>query len=150
MAVDCNYYCSKCGKRERINAYPSDLKLALNPDLAIKEPWDDEDWNRPIGMCECGGEILPGFPKNRNKNIMIGNSVYIHTKYSDSLAINPNQIPEHKRLFPDVKLDTQGRPGFDTVGQHDDYLKKTGFIKQPQKIKIKGKDITPKKATSKA
>lgn len=149
MVDKANYYCSLCGKIEYFNLDPFDLKLALNPDLAIKETWDDEDWNRSIGICKCGGEILPGHPKSK-QNIMIGNRPYFKPLHSDSLAINPCQAEEHRRLFPDIGLDSECRPIFENYKQHDDYLKQTGFVKQKQHIKRKGKDITPKKATSKA
>jgi len=58
---------------------------------------------------------------------------YAHTKWSDSLAVSIDQIGEHRRAFPEVKIDAQGRPGFDSYQQHDAYLKKTGFVKQPNK-----------------
>lgn len=54
---------------------------------------------------------------------------------SDSLAMNPDQIEEHGKLFPDVQVLSDGRPVFTSYKQHDDYLKKTGFQKLPQKIK---------------
>lgn len=74
-------------------------------------------------------------------NLVVGNDMYGETKYSDSLAISPTQVGEHKRLFPDIKIDDQCRPGFDSFRQHDNYLKKCGFVKQPQKIKKRGKRI---------
>lgn len=62
---------------------------------------------------------------------------YNHPIHSDSLAINPNQVEEHKRLFPNIRLDGENRPIFDNFVAHENYLKKTGFIKRPQKIKPK-------------
>ena len=58
---------------------------------------------------------------------------YGKTKWSDSLAVSIDQIDEHRRAFPDVKIDAEGRPGFDSYRQHDAYLKKAGFVKQPNK-----------------
>ena len=54
---------------------------------------------------------------------------------SDSLAINPEQIAEHKKEFPDVGVLPDGRIEFNSFRQHDRYLKKTGFYKHPKKIR---------------
>lgn len=54
---------------------------------------------------------------------------------SDSLAISPEQIAEHRQLFPDVEVLPDGRPEFTSVRQHEKYLDKTGFYKRPQKIR---------------
>ena len=69
---------------------------------------------------------------------------YKHPVHSDSLAINPNQRAEHERLFPNIRLDGQNRPIFRNFTQHEDYLKKTGFVKVAQKLKPKGKRIDTK------
>lgn len=60
---------------------------------------------------------------------------------SDSLAISPDQIAEHGKHFPDVGLTSEGQPIFENYKQHDNYLRKTGFIKNRQKLKPKGKRI---------
>jgi len=72
--------------------------------------------------------------------------VAIHGNYrnpiiSDSLAVSPDQIEEHRRLFPDIKMHDDGRPEFDNFTKHEAYLKKTGFVKHPQKIRDKGERI---------
>jgi len=68
----------------------------------------------------------------------IRNKEYSHPLHSDSLAISPNQIEEHKRLFPNVEIDNEGRPVFHNFREHDDYLKKTGFVKNPQRTRPRG------------
>ena len=70
--------------------------------------------------------------------------VAIHGNYktpihSDSLAINPNQIAEHKKLFPNIELDGDCRPIFDNFVDHEKYLDKTGFVKLPKKLKTLGR-----------
>lgn len=60
---------------------------------------------------------------------------------SDSLAVNVDQIAEHRAMFPDVEVLSDGRPKFKSYKQHDEYLKKTGFVKVPQKIRPKAKKI---------
>lgn len=67
-----------------------------------------------------------------------GGKLYRHPIHSDSLAISPSQVQEHRKLFPGVKLDSECRPVFENFRQHDNYLKKTGFVKHSKKIKPKG------------
>ena len=64
--------------------------------------------------------------------------------HSDALAINPCQVPEHRKLFPNIELDGDCRPIFDNFKRHQDYLDKTGFIKTPKKVKVKGKKLSIK------
>jgi hypothetical protein len=66
-----------------------------------------------------------------------------YNHYSESLAINPDQIAEHRKHFPDVDVLPNGVIHFTSFKQHDNYCEKTGFAKQTQKLK-------PKKATVKA
>jgi len=65
--------------------------------------------------------------------VHVGNKEYGSPIVSQSLAMNPNQIGEHNRMFPDVKVTEEGCPIFTSYKQHDDYLQKTGFSKQPGK-----------------
>lgn len=58
---------------------------------------------------------------------------YDKVRWSDSLAVAPCQIAEHRRLFPDVRIDSEGRPGFESYPQQDAYLEKTGHVKIPAK-----------------
>ena len=58
------------------------------------------------------------------------------TFWSESLAINPDQAAEHRRLFPNVKIDSEGRLGFDSVKERSDYIEQTGFIKRSQRKEI--------------
>jgi len=67
------------------------------------------------------------------------NGDYNHV--SDSLAINPSQIAEHRAHFPNVDILPDGRPHFTSVKQQSDYVDKCGFHKHIQKIKPKGKRL---------
>lgn len=71
----------------------------------------------------------------------VGDKEYAKPLHSDSLAITPAQVAEHKKHFPDIKIDDECRPIFESYKQHDNYLKKTGFVKEPQKIRNRGKKI---------
>ena len=88
--------------------------------------------------CVCGKTMFRNLPAE-NKNI--SGTPYLHTIHSDSLAIAPSQIEEHKRLFPNIELDGDCRPIFNNFKDHDAYLKKTGFVKAPKKVKPKGKRL---------
>lgn len=71
-------------------------------------------------------------------------NVAIHGNYknpihSDSLAIHPDQRAEHEQTFPNIKLDGQNRPIFDNFVDHENYLKKTGFVKLASKEKTLGR-----------
>jgi hypothetical protein len=92
-----------------------------------------------VTICECGGQMRRDWQASLPH---AGNRVYRRSIVSDSLAVTPAQVEEHRRLFPDVKMLDDGRPVFDSYKTHDDYLKKTGFVKQPQKIKHRTKKAT--------
>ena len=64
-----------------------------------------------------------------------GNRYYEKPLHSDSLAIAASQVAEHKRRWPDIEIDSEYRPVFTGYKQHDDYLKDTGFVKLPQKVR---------------
>lgn len=90
-------------------------------------------------QCKCGANMRRDFAAQKTN---AGNKEYAKTKWSDSLAISPSQVAEHKRLFPDIPIDKQCRPGFDSYKQHDAYLEKTGFIKAPQKVRKRGRRLS--------
>lgn len=68
-----------------------------------------------------------------------GHGDYHH--FSESLGINPDQIPEHRKLFPNVDVLPDGRLHFTSVRQQERYANRCDFYKKPQKIKSKGKRI---------
>lgn len=60
---------------------------------------------------------------------------------SESLAIHPDQIPEHRQKFPNVDVLPDGRPRFTSSKQQERYAERCGFYKKRQKTKSKGKRI---------
>lgn len=98
-----------------------------------------------ITIKDYNKEIIHKCPNcNRKMRWDCGPSVrgnYKHPVHSDALAINPDQRAEHEQLFPDIRLDGQCRPIFDNFRDHENYLKKTGFVKHRKKIKPKRKKI---------
>jgi len=77
------------------------------------------------------------------ENILVGAGRRSYHKpiVSDSMAVAPNQVVEHRRLFPDVKILDDGRPVFDNFSAHEAYLKKCNIEKIPQKKRKRGKRI---------
>lgn len=71
----------------------------------------------------------------------IGDREYARPIHSDSLAISPGQVEEHRRMFPDVPIDSECRPVFTSFKQHDSYLRTCGFEKLPGKPRKRGKRI---------
>jgi len=91
-------------------------------------------------MCSlCGTEMVRDF---REELPNIGDRVYQKPIISSSLAINPSQIPEHRRLFPDIKMHPEGMPIFESAKQHDKYLDRIGAVKHRQKTRRRGKKTT--------
>ena len=64
------------------------------------------------------------------------NMDYHKPHISDSLAIHPDQTAEHKQVYPDVGVLPDGRIQFDSPKIHDNYLKKRGMFKHPQKKRL--------------
>lgn len=116
-----NFYCPFCKHKQSIISSMQDRR------------------NHKKEYCEkCNKELERDF---RGMNFGIGNKEYFHPIHSDSLAIMPSQVEDHKQMFPNVRLDSECRPIFTSVKQHDDYINKVGVTKEPQKIKPKGKRI---------
>jgi len=84
----------------------------------------------PVWCLVCEVEMMRDFQADLPN---AGNRDYHRPIVSDSLAISPEQISEHKKLFPDIQVTPEGQPVFDNFKQHDNYLKETGFRKKRQR-----------------
>lgn len=113
MSREYDYYCTDCDCR-----FTGSLSDTLNCPSCNSE--------------EIG--LLPG-------SVRIGGGDYKTPIHSDSLAINPSQVTEHRKLFPNIEIDKQCRPVFNNYAQHKKYLNATGFVKLRQKIKPKGERV---------
>jgi hypothetical protein len=85
---------------------------------------------------KCGSTMLRDF---RGVRVSKGSKQYSRQIVSDSLAMNPNQIAEHRRMFPNVQVTKEGQPVFDNFTEHEAYLKKCNIVKKPKSKKKKGK-----------
>lgn len=73
-----------------------------------------------------GGDLACG-------TLQIMGTPYKVAIHSDSLAISPDQVAEHKREFPNIEIDDQCRPVFTHKKTHQEYMDKCGVRKQAQK-----------------
>jgi len=112
------FYCYKCRKHKEV----------FRPMGEAREP----------EFCNCGQEMVRDF---RRDLVNVGDKDYARPIHSDSLAIMPSQVAEHKRDHPDIKLDSECRPVFTSYRQHNKYLDKCGFEKQRQRIRKRTKKL---------
>jgi hypothetical protein len=100
-----------------------------------------KDAGKPYyGIC-CNVEMNHDF---QAVGVLVGAGRRSYSKpiVSDSLAILPEQILEHRKMFPDIEVTSEGQPVFDNFSDHEAYLKKCNFEKVPQKVKKRGKKIS--------
>lgn len=57
---------------------------------------------------------------------------------SESLGVHPDLIPEHRKLFPNVDILSDGRPRFTSTKQQERYAERCGFYKKSQRIRKGG------------
>ena len=60
---------------------------------------------------------------------------------SDSLAFHPDDIPDHRRMFPGIEVTPDGRPMFTSPKQQERYANACGFDKKSQRIRQRGRRI---------
>ena len=113
--------CEKCGAK---------IEVVCSVEQ-VREPW----------YCKCGTEMYRDFNFHARSHGSGSGGGYRKKITSDSLAISPRQIAEHKAMFPDIDLDDQCRPVFDNYKAHQKYLDQCNLQKLPQKRKIKGERI---------
>ena len=116
-----SFLCPECGRTEEIVRHMAN---------SSNSAW-----------CRCGCEMNRDF---QAENVMVGAGRRSYSKpiVSDSLAILPDQIPEHRKMFPNIEVTKEGQPVFDNYSDHEAYLKKCNFEKVPQKKKKRGKKIS--------
>jgi hypothetical protein len=91
-----------------------------------------EDTNtKYVHKCKCGADMRWDLAGN-----VSGGNNYEHI--SDSLAIHPEQIPEHRQKFPGVDIIPDGRLRFTSTKQQERYAERCGFYKKSQRIRKRG------------
>lgn len=107
------YKCRKCG------AERSDHRGMSDP--------------APKFVClECDMEMIRHY---RAEGVSIGVHDYATPLVSQSLAMHPEQIAEHRERFPKIEVQADGCPVFHNTNEHSKYLKEIGWKKQPQRRK---------------
>jgi len=93
-----------------------------------------DDNTRGVHKCpKCGEDMRWDIGKNAS-----GRGDYHHT--SDSLAIHPDDIPEHHKLYPDVEVTSEGQPQFTSARQQEKYAEKSaGCYKKRQRTHTLGR-----------
>ena len=93
----------------------------------------------PIMRCpECGGLLRRDYQRDRAnpRGKDYGSPIVSH-----SLAMHPDQIREHKQMFPDIAVTSDGCPTFYNTQEHDKYLKASGWRKNPGKRRRRSKKL---------
>ena len=99
-----------------------------------------------IPRCvRCGKFMVQNFSGG---NVMIVGAEYKRPLHSDSLGMQPDQVAEHRRMFPNIEIDKQNRPVFHNMPEHQDYMDKCGIVKHKQKVKPSGETIATLKTNS--
>ena len=111
--------CPKCGKQEEV---VRSMELS----------------QQPFECCDCKVNMRRDF---QAEHVNTSGKDYRRPIVSDSLALHPSQIAEHKREFPDIEVQSDGRPVFDNYAKHQKYLDACGVMKHPQRIRRRGKRI---------
>jgi len=117
------YVCPECGRTEEIVRSIRDKEV--------------------VPECDCDelDGLIPMIRDYAAERVNVGDREYRRPIVSNALAISPSQITEHRRLFPDIQVTPEGQPVFTSYRQHDAYLKKIGAVKNPQRIRNRGKRI---------
>ncbi len=113
-----------------LESMPRDLSTGLCLNEAIFEGADDRK------LCPvCGTPLNLTLHQTRNDGtLQVMGAEYKTPIHSDSLAISPDQVAEHKKKFPNIEIDDQCRPVFTHQKTHQKYMDKCGIRKQTQKI----------------
>ncbi len=92
------------------------------------------------GGSWCLGVMVPHYHTS-GQCFGINNAPYPKPLHSDALGIQPDQVAEHRELFPGTELDSENRPVFTNANQHDAYMEKAGIRKDVQKTRRPGEVI---------
>ena len=84
--------------------------------------------------CYCGRAQMERDMGAENGAVPVGTEL-ARTFWSESLAISPEQVAEHRQKFPDVQVDREGRVGFTSHKQRERYLEACGFTKKTARLK---------------
>lgn len=105
------FICDDCGSRETTHASMSNAP-------------------KPGKCSACGGKQYQDYGVPMILGASSGKSIL-----SQSMAVSPQQVSEHRDKFPDVGVHSDGVLEFKSQKQKDNYMEKTGFYQPPSKLK---------------
>ena len=111
-----SYACDGCSKK----------------DMVVKSV---AQYDRQESCPDCGRTMRRDIAADA-PNVSSRGSLYASPIHSDSLAIVPSQIAEHRRLFPYIEIDSMCRPIFDNYPDHKKYLEATGFVNRRPRVRL--------------
>jgi len=114
----------------------------------IKHGYEEVGWTSLGLTCPECGDYLVSYFFQTGKQFMIKGAPYSKPIHSDALGMQPDQVAEHRKQFPNIEVDAQNRPVFENMPQHDAYMEKCGIVKHKQKVKPKGEVIATLKTNS--
>ena len=110
------YICNKCGEG----------------DMVVK-PMAQYRREEPCPNC---GEVMQRDIAADAPHACSRGRLYATPIHSDSLAMAPSQVAEHRRMFPYIEIDSLYRPVFENYVDHNKYLEATGFVNRRPKIRL--------------
>jgi len=112
-------------------------------DGCIKVGMEEVDATPDGMMCpECNWLILESYMYATEGHIQTMGTPYSNPIHSDSLGLMPDQVAEHRRLFPYIEIDNENRPVFTNKAEHEKYMDACGIINNPSHNKPKRKYFT--------
>lgn len=93
-----------------------------------------EDMNMDVHQCPKCGEDM-------RLDLMVTAARGDYNHISSSLAVSPDQVDAHRKMFPDIDVLPDGRLHFTSTRSQERYCDKTGFYKERQRTKPRGTRI---------
>lgn len=112
------FHCGECGKEYR---WSKDYDHPVTNKLELVDP--------ETFVC-CGKKLLPGFKPTGFVSI---GSAGDYEHISESLGINPLDIEEHRKNWPNIEALPDGRLKFTSVKQQQEYANHFGLDKAVQR-----------------
>ncbi len=138
------YVCTKCGwqvEKGRVDWGLVELAEVPSKNHVMEKCGEcgslyRNDIDEPVCLCPDCDTVLECVVRDivKDSTPQIMGAAYKVPIHSDSLAISPDQVAEHKKEFPNIEIDDQCRPVFTNAKDHQAYMNKCGITKQTQKI----------------
>ena len=81
--------------------------------------------NALLECCKCGTKMARDILA---EHVASTDQEYQRPIYSDAAGVHPDQVPEHRRRFPDVPITDDGRVIFESHSKRKKHLKRVGLF----------------------